>query len=474
MLTVSHTKQHFRPVLITVAITLALWLGSKWYYQDGFADPFKYPAKAASLTATVLMCWCILLSTRWRPLEDFFGGLDKVYQVHKRLGRWSFWIIIFHPLCLGADRLPDFKAFFLDMAFRVPRGDTYLVGQNFGVAAFLAMAVLIVLTLRLRMPYHLWKRTHEWFGLVLLLVIFHILWVDADIAAYPLFRIWMYGLLALTVLSFVYIRFLYRFWGPRYRYTVAQIERDGDILKVSFAPQGKEMDFRPSQFVYLVVHKPEISPESHPYSIACGYNLEGNFRLGIKQLGDHTRSLTALEKGDRVTIYGPYGRFSDKFLDAERDCILIGGGVGITPFIGIWHVALHSEERLDKTAVPKRLRVLHPEMIRTWKSPRVSLFYVCETRDQASFDREIRREVELSHFHGFEAFEARDHRYELYLSSLQGLFSAEDAAQRAPGGLQDKNIFLCGPSPMVDALIAQLRSLGVPEDQIIVEDFNLF
>ena len=474
MLTVSHTKQRLRPIVGSVAITLALWLGSKWYFQDWFADPFKYPAKAASLSAVVLMGWCTVLSTRWRFFEDLFGGLDKVYQVHKRLGRWSFWIILLHPLCLAADRLPDLTAFLFDMWFRVPRGDPYLIGQNFGVGALLLMSTLIAFTLRLRFPYHIWKRTHEWFGLVLLLAAIHIIWVDADIAAYPLLAVWMYTILTLAAVSFIYIRFLYRFFGPHYCYEVAHIARHGDILKLTFSPLGKEMDFRPSQFVYLTVNKPGISPEPHPYSIACGYNLEGNFKLGIKQLGDHTRSLDALEKSDPVIVYGPYGRLSDKFLDAERDCILIGGGVGITPFIGMWHVALHSEERLDRKAVPERLRLLHPEIIRTWKSPRVCLFYVCHTDTQASFDADIRQEVVLSHFHGFEALEARGHHYELYLSSVQGLFTGTYAADRVPGGVLDKNIFLCGPSPMVDALIHQFHTLGVPQEQIIVEDFNLF
>jgi ferredoxin-NADP reductase len=140
----------------------------------------------------------------------------------------------------------------------------------------------------------------------------------------------------------------------------------------------------------------------------------------------------------------------------------------------MWHVALHSEERLDKKAVPDRLRTLHPEIIRTWKSPRVALFYVCHTQDQASFDAEIRREITSSHFHGFEALEDRGHHYELYLSSAKGLFSAGYAADRINGDILDNNIFLCGPSPMVDALINQFRAMGIPEEQIVVEDFNLF
>jgi len=174
-----------------------------------------------------------------------------------------------------------------------------------------------------------------------------------------------------------------------------------------------------------------------------------------------------------VTVCGPYGRFSDKFLGAKRDCIFIGGGIGITPFIGMWHVALHSEERLDREVIPERLRSTHPEIIRTWKSPRVALFYVCRTVDQAAFDEDIRREVLLSHFYGFNAMEERGHHYELYLSSFQARFSAQYVAGRVRGRIPERNIFLCGPSPMVDALIRQFNALGVPEKQIIVEDFNL-
>ena len=100
-------------------------------------------------------------------------------------------------------------------------------------------------------------------------MIVHISRFNADVAHYP-FTIWIYALLGLALGSFVYIRFLYRRWGPRFDYLVSGIERVGDILEVTFAPQEKKMDFRPGQFVYLVIRKKGITPEPHPYSIACG------------------------------------------------------------------------------------------------------------------------------------------------------------------------------------------------------------
>lgn len=473
MHTVSKTNQQMWPVTFTVWATLILWLGSKLYYQDWFPDPYKYPAKAASLSATVLMCWGIVLSARVSLLENLFGGLDKVYQVHKRIGRWAFYLIILHPLFLSAHNLPDFIPFLQDLGFRRPMGDRYLWGQNVGVTAFLVMACLVTLTLWVTIPYHRWKRTHEWFGLVPALVAVHVVLVQRDVANYPLLRIWMYGFLFLALTSFFYIRFLYRFWGPRHSYEVSGISRHGDVLHISLGPKGKKMDFKPSQFVYMVAKKDGISREPHPYSIASGYTLDNRIKLGIKQSGDHTRSLDRLERGDTVTLYGPYGHFSDRFLSGKEDCVFIGGGIGVTPFLGMWHVALHSEERLDSREVPKGLRRLHPELIKTWKSPLVHLFYVCRSSGEASFDADIRYEVTSSHFHGFKAFEKRGHHYELYLTSKQGRITAAYVDRRVTGGVKNKSIFLCGPSSMVESLIKQFKSLGVKEHRLIVEDFNL-
>jgi len=473
VLTTSKTRQKLAPIIVSVAVTLIVWLGSKWYFADWFENPYKYPAKAAALSGTVMMCWCIALSTRNRAVEAYFGGLDKVYQIHKRLGKAALWLIILHPPFLALDRLPDPVLFMTQLWFISPGEDRYLVGHNLGVASLLFMIALLMPTLWVKIPYHRWKKTHEWFGAMMLLAAVHIVIVNRDIAAYPLLRLWMYALLLAALGSFVYIRFFYRFLGPRYRYRVLDIEKVRDVLEITFAPAGEMMSFRPSQFVYLVVHKPGITAEPHPYSIACGYNHDARIKLGIKKAGDHTRSLDLLEPGDAVTVYGPYGRFSDRFLGAERDCVFIGGGIGITPFLGMWHVAMHSGERRETGDAERTMVRLHPEISTDWQSPRVSLFYLVPTEDQASFDNDIRNEVILSHFHGFPAFEERGHHYELFVSSRQGRISAAYIDSRVRDGVRDKNIYLCGPTPMVASLISQFKGMGVSKDRIIIEDFNL-
>lgn len=473
MLSTSRFALRSRPVSLTLAVTLAVWLGSKWYFDDWFDNPWKYAAKTASLSATVMMCWCFVLSTRGRALEDWFGGLDKVYQMHKRLGKRAFWLIALHPVFLAMDRLPDISAFLRMLWLQPWQGDRYLLGHNVGVAAFAALVCLMIPTLWVRIPYHRWKRTHEWAGFFLAVAALHVFVVARDVRAYPVLGLWFWSFLAAAVAGFVYIRFLYGFLGPRHGYRVDCIERHGDVLEVTFSPRGKAMSFRPSQFVYLVVERPGISREPHPYSIACGYNLDARFKLGIRMVGDHTRSLEALSPGDPVTVYGPYGRFSDRFLAAERECVFIGAGIGITPFLGMWHVAVHSGEPVAGALPDAAQREAHPEIRPGWLAPAVSLFYVVSSPEQASFDNDIRNEVILSRFKGFSAFEACGHHYELYVSSRQGRIGAAYVDRHVRGGVRGKNIFLCGPTAMIEALRAQFLGLGVPAEQIIIEDFNL-
>ena len=60
MLTTSKTAQNLKPVVLTVAITLALWLGSKWVFNDWFDNPFKG-------VSTSLQLFFMTASMAWRP-----------------------------------------------------------------------------------------------------------------------------------------------------------------------------------------------------------------------------------------------------------------------------------------------------------------------------------------------------------------------------------------------------------------------
>jgi len=60
------------------------------------------------------------------------------------------------------------------------------------------------------------------------------------------------------------------------------------------------------------------------------------------------------------------------------------------------------------------------------------------------------------------------------LSKKKGRITAAYIDEWIKGGLQDKYLFMCGPSSMIKSLKMQFKKLGVKEHQFIVEDFNLF
>ena len=106
------------------------------------------------------------------------------------------------------------------------------------------------------------------------------------------------------------------------------------------------------------------------------------------------------------------------------------------------------------------------------KSPGCAV-YVSNNEGQASFDNDIKNEVILSQSCGFGDLKERGRHYELHPAIRQGLISAAYIDRHVAGGSLNKNIFLCGPSPMMASLMAQFKSLGVRKEQIVIEDFNL-
>jgi ferredoxin-NADP reductase len=64
-------------------------------------------------------------------------------------------------------------------------------------------------------------------------------------------------------------------------------------------------------------------------------------------------------------------------------------------------------------------------------------------------------------------------RYLPYVAKEQDGFLTAAKIKEMCGGLDGKEIFICGPPPMMKALRAQLRALGVPNRKIHSEEFAM-
>ncbi len=69
--------------------------------------------------------------------------------------------------------------------------------------------------------------------------------------------------------------------------------------------------------------------QAHPYSLSA-VPTANRMRITVKDLGDHSDSLAAVEPGTRVAIEGPYGAFTHHARHTDR-VVLVAAGVGVTP-----------------------------------------------------------------------------------------------------------------------------------------------
>lgn len=420
-------------ICLSLLLTVIIWITTLLDYTFIYKDPFLFCSKLLALVGTVGMCWTFIFSTRLGILETMFAGLDKLYHAHRIMGIFSFSLIFFHPIFQILRFIPDWKygvAFFLHQPGAI----------ILGIMGYLLFILLIALTLWIKIPYHIWKRTHELFILVLLLALFHTIWIDKQVHDSLLLTLWMYSFFTCALISYIYIRILYIHVGPRYQYQIASILKKGTIWEILVSPKDSKMKYQPAQFIYVAFNNPRIDHEIHPFSVSSSPDEE-LIRVSIKNLGDFTSKLDALQVGDPVKIWGPYGRFYEKYLfQYKKDAVFIAGGIGITPFLSLL-----------------RYEINHPQPRKTF------VFYCVNHANDAPYHEEIsylsKQSEQISYFPIYK--------------DIQGFLSIKNIEESIGQSVDAMNFFLCGPYPMMQALSKQLSTRGVNNSQIVYEDFNL-
>jgi len=141
-----------------------------------------------------------------------------------------------------------------------------------------------------------------------------------------------------TVVLYGLDRFLRMFWGL-YPVRATMVRRKADrVIQIRYPkhPLAACMNlYKVGQYVF--VSFPRISFfEWHPFSVSSGPD-EITGEIHIKGLGDHTNKLVDFCDSKRrlwMRVDGPYGGHSINYR-RYPNLMLVAGGVGITPMIGI-------------------------------------------------------------------------------------------------------------------------------------------
>ncbi|HMV19545.1 MAG TPA: ferric reductase-like transmembrane domain-containing protein [Rhodocyclaceae bacterium] len=400
----------------------------------------------SGVIAIGVMSLAMILSLRPAVLEPYLGGLDKLYRLHKWLGITALGITLVHWLMAkspkwlialgwlerrGRRPRPSFPEGSLQGLFAGLHG----LAEDVGEWAFYGALVLMLIALIKAFPYRRFVQTHRLLPLAYLALVFHaVILLKFDAWRGPIGPL----LVALMALGSVAAVSSLLGWRPGRRPvtgTVTAVATDAidPVLTVDLRLDPGWPGHTAGQFAFVTFDSRE---GAHPFTLASAWRGDGYIQFRIKALGDYTRTLAArLHPGARVSLEGPYGRFTFGGNAARQ--IWIAGGIGITPFLA----------RLQALAA-------------TPDGRRTDLFH-CTARYSADAVRQLRH-----------AADAAGVRLHMLWDERDGRLDAARLAETVPDW-RDADIWFCGPAPFGDALRTGLVRLGLPARRFHQELFEM-
>ena len=380
-------------------------------------------------------------SARLKFLNRPFGT-DLVYHFHRQIGIAAFLMVFAHPILL----------FILDSRYlRLLNLITAPWRARFGVVAALLLIFVVWMAeyrQKLKIPYAFWKLWHGIIATAMIaLALLHIYQAGSYTDLQWKQVLWI-GYSVLLILTLLYTRVLYPLKLIRAPYKVMKVDRErGDVWTIGLeAARGKGLRFSPGQFVWLTAWKTPFSDSEHPFSIASSAEKANSINLSIKNLGPFTAKIQSLKPGDKVFVDGPYGSFSiDRYPEA-KNFVFIPGGIGVTPIMSMLRTMA---DRNDQRPV--------------------KLFYNNQTWEAVTFREEVKELQKKLNIEVIYTIEKPPQDWQ----GESGFLNAEIIQKHTPQDWMNEGteVFLCGPTPMMNAVEKALLKAGFKENKIHSERY---
>ncbi|WP_341936467.1 ferredoxin reductase family protein [Marinimicrobium sp. C2-29] len=365
-----------------------------------------------------------------------FGGLTKLWQLHHRLGAVAFLLLLAHPLLLALSRV--------EISIPAAVGTLFSTRPAvvWGWVALLALMAFMAPSFRFfgEPGYQRWKGLHRLSGVAVVFALVHTFMLNRTLPGAWGLVVWsLWAALAVAAIGY---RWLFSRWRGRRRYRLAGVEHPArNVVELSLEPLGEPLEYEPGQFAYLTPYAPDLTAgrgEEHPYTVSSAPD-EPVLRMAVKDLGDASRALQTLTSGTEVAVEGPYGRFFPGQKEPLQPELWIAGGIGITPFLG-------------------RLR----DSVQREKALNAHLIFCVQDETRALFAEELTRLMAA----------LPESRLTLHYFYRNGPLHKDFIERECPDAAE-RNVYLCGPLPLIDRARSELLALGVPSGRIVIEEFVL-
>jgi predicted ferric reductase len=416
------------------------WHGGNVTGVHGTGQALTSVARITGLLGAYLALVQVVLLARIPWLERL-AGFDRLSVWHRVNGWLCLDLVVAHVLfSVWGYALLDRYSLPKEISTMLG-GGIYpgMITATVGTGLMIAVAATSAVIVKRRLRYEAWYAVHLAAYAGIALAWFHQIPTGNELVLDRAAADYWRGLYAATLAFIVGFRVVQPVVNAlRYRLRVAAVEAEAPGV-VSLRITGRHLDrldARPGQFFLWRFLDQGRWWAAHPFSLSAapdGHSL----RITVKALGDFSGRLGTISPGTRVVAEGPLGHFTE---DARRrdKVVLIAGGIGITPVRAL-------AERMDGD-VMLIYRVVREEDV-----------VFRDELETLSRERGIRLEIVVG-----------DH------ATPEGrrLLSPAHLRELVPD-LDGRDVYVCGPPAMTDALEQSVRRAGVSRHHIHAERFAL-
>jgi ferredoxin-NADP reductase len=218
---------------------------------------------------------------------------------------------------------------------------------------------------------------------------------------------------------------------------ISVTNREGDIKEFAFKP-AEPLSWQAGQYMHYVLPQDTVDDRGiERWFTNSAAPSEGEVRITTRINHDRSSSfktaLQALQPGDEIEADGPEGDFTLE--DLSRNYLFIVGGIGVTP-------------------VRSMLVEAHSKGLK----PNATLLYANRSVESVPFRSEL------------EGLQADNPNFKIvYVIDPDRL--DETKLRTAIDAIDDPYVYISGPETMVKALAEQVKSLGITEDNLKIDDF---